>query len=391
MRSKIISAIVLMLAMLIPYISFAQVYSTKDIINQYDPCTITINDLTLNTNDEDFREHAYVLVMTITIGNEKIIKFINKDDLIMNSVISYDDFWNVNFTVKRNNIILLPAFINISNAPSAITIRLEGYSNVNEGDQQMLTQLSTNFVYTSSTMYNLMDEVFKYLASSPDVNRPNNSMLVTADVLQQNMGKRPEVYYMGDPAEITYAVPNDPNKVIGTNLFVQGPRSIESKVSLKVADKWNLTVTKLTDVTIVKAQPYYTKISGLFGDITGMQKIPDLKAPGYFERCNEVINDDLVEGRKTGVYINDQVTKQYTNLMNLLKAGIRVKSDSNETTDEFMRSEEREALSYFEANLKSNDFNLNNEYLYDDYINSSVNRGILQKEIDLIRRYYQLK
>jgi hypothetical protein len=186
-------------------------------------------------------------------------------------------------------------------------------------------------------------------------------------------------------------VPNDPNKVIGTNLFVQGPRSIESKVSVKVADKWNLTVTKLTDVKIVKAQAYYTKISGLFGDITGMQKIPNMKAPGYFERCNEVIFDDLVPGRKTGVYLNDQVSRQFTNLINLLKAGIRVKSDSLETTEDFMRSEEREALSYFEANLKSNDFNLNNEYLYDDYINSSVNRGILQKEIDLIRRYYQLK
>jgi hypothetical protein len=56
-----------------------------------------------------------------------------------------------------------------------------------------------------------------------------------------------------------------------------------------------------------------------------------------------------------------------------------------------MLSDEREALSYFEINLKENDFNLDNQYLFDDYINSSVNRGLLQKEIDLIRRYYQIK
>jgi hypothetical protein len=56
-----------------------------------------------------------------------------------------------------------------------------------------------------------------------------------------------------------------------------------------------------------------------------------------------------------------------------------------------MLSHEREALSYFETNLKENDFNLDNQYLYDDYINSSVNRGVLQREIDLIRKYYQIK
>jgi hypothetical protein len=77
--------------------------------------------------------------------------------------------------------------------------------------------------------------------------------------------------------------------------------------------------------------------------------------------------------------------------MNLLKAGVRVKSDSNQTTSEFMNSNEREALSYFEQNLKENDFNLDNQYLFDEYITSSVNRGIIQKEIDLIRRYYQIK
>ncbi len=75
----------------------------------------------------------------------------------------------------------------------------------------------------------------------------------------------------------------------------------------------------------------------------------------------------------------------------MLKPGIRAKSDTASTTEEFMKSDEREALNYFETNLKDNDFNLNNQYLFDDYINSSVNRGAIQKEIDIIRRYYQLK
>lgn len=388
MGSKLKLTLILLLVFLVSYSAFSQVYSTKDIVNQYDPFTITINDLSLNTNDEDFREHAYTLVVTVIAGNEKIVKFINRDDLTMNSVISYDNFSNVNFTVKGNNVIIMPALINFSNTPSAITIRLEGYSNVNPGDQQMLSQLSSSFCYTSSTMYNLMDQAFKYLASSPDVNRPDNNKIVTADVLQQNMGKRPDVFYMGDPAEVTYVVPRDPQNVIGTNILVQGPKTIESKVSVKVADKWNVTITKLTDVKIVKAQPYYTKIATLFTDITSLHDIPDLKEPGYLERCNEVINSDLVMGRN---YINDQVIKQYTNLMNFLKAGIRVKSDTNETTEDYMKSEEREALSYIESNLKANDFNLNNEYVYDDYINSSINRGTLQKEVDLIRRYYQIK
>jgi hypothetical protein len=119
--------------------------------------------------------------------------------------------------------------------------------------------------------------------------------------------------------------------------------------------------------------------------------VPEDRREGYLAKAQEVISEDMVVGRKAGVYINDQVVQQFTNLMNLLKAGIRVKADSLSTTSDFMNSNEREALSYFEINLKENDFNLDNQYLYDDYINSSVNRGIIQKEIDLIRRYYQIK
>ena len=96
-------------------------------------------------------------------------------------------------------------------------------------------------------------------------------------------------------------------------------------------------------------------------------------------------------GRKTGVYLNNEAIRQFTYLMNFVKAGIRAKSDTASETADFMKSDEREAFNYFETNLKDNDFNLNNQYLYDDFINSSVNRGAIQKEIDIIRRYYQLK
>jgi len=49
------------------------------------------------------------------------------------------------------------------------------------------------------------------------------------------------------------------------------------------------------------------------------------------------------------------------------------------------------SLSYIENALRENDFNLETQYIYDDYINSSVNRGMLQKEIDIIRKYYLIK
>jgi hypothetical protein len=77
--------------------------------------------------------------------------------------------------------------------------------------------------------------------------------------------------------------------------------------------------------------------------------------------------------------------------MNFVKAGIRVKSDTASVTADFMRSEEREALNFIEVNIRDNNYTLDNQYVYDDYINSSLNRGALQREIDLIRRYYQIK
>lgn len=376
----------------VPSFVFAQIYSQKDIVNQYDPFTLQLNDMTINTNDEDFREHAYVIIVTVTIGNEKVTKFLNKDDLIMNVVKNYDDnFWNINFTVKRNNMLIFPSAVNLINTPSSVTIKLEGYSNINEGDQVLLNQVSTSFCYVSSNMYNLMDQVYKYLAGTTEINRPNNSLLTTAEILQQNMGKRPEIFYMGSPTEITYVLPQDPKKVIGTNLLVQGKRSIEAKTALKVNDQWNVTITKIPDVKIVQSQPYYVKIKGVFIDLTSLQIIPDDKREGYLSKAQTIISEDLVPGRNEGVYINDQVANQYINLLNLLKAGVRVKADSLSSTSDLMLSQEREALSYFENNLRENDYYLDNQYLYDDYINSSVNRGIIQKEVDLIKRYYQIK
>jgi hypothetical protein len=377
---------------MLPVNLFSQVSSYKDIVNQYDAYTITLNELTLNTNDEEIKEHAYVVIITVIVGNEKITKFLYRDDLTMNSVKNYDDvYWSINFTVKRNNVILIPAHIGITNSPNSITMKFEGYSNLNEGDVTLMNQLSTGFVYGSSSMYNLMDQAYKYLASSPDINRPNSNLLTTAEVLQQNISRRPGIFYLGNPTEITYVVPQDPKKVIGTNLLIQGKRIVESKIGVRSSDMWNFTITKIPDVKIVQSEPYYTKIKGVFNDITAMQIIPIDRREGFLAKAQEIISDDVVPGRKSGVYVNDQVAKQFTNLMNLLKAGIRVKSDSLSSTSEFMNSNEREALSYFEQNLKENDFNVDNQYIFDDYINSSVNRGIIQKEIDLVRRYYQIK
>lgn len=371
---------------------FSQIYSPKDIVNIYDPFTITFGDLILNTNDDEFKEHNFLIIITITIGPEKIIKFLYKDDLLVNQVKNYnDDYWSINFTARKNNIILIPAIYNISNNGGNISIKMEGYSNLSAGDETMMSQLSTSYIYTSSTMYGSVEQAYKYLATSPDVNKPNSSLLTTAEVLQRNVSTRPGIFYLGNSTEVSYAIPEDPKKVIGTNLLIQGQKKVESKLSNKAADVWNLTFTKYTDVKLVQGESYFNKIKGAFSDIINLPKIDENKREGLIARCNEIINEDLVMGRKTGVYLNSEAIKQFTYLMNFLKAGIRAKSDTASNTADFMKSDEREALNYFETNLKENDFNLNNQYLYDDFINSSVNRGAIQKEIDIIRRYYQLK
>lgn len=371
---------------------FSQIYSPKDIVNIYDPFTITFGDLILTTNDDEFKEHNFLIIITITIGPEKIIKFLYKDDLLVNQVKNFnDDYWSINFTARKNNIILIPAIYNISNNGGNISIKMEGYSNLSAGDETMMSQLSTSYIYTSSTMYGSVEQAYKYLATSPDVNKPNSSLLTTAEVLQRNVSTRPGIFYLGNPTEVSYAIPEDPKKVIGTNLLIQGQKKVESKLSNKAVDVWNLTFTKYTDVKLVQGESYFNKIKGAFSDIVNLPKIDENKREGLIARCNEIINEDLVMGRKTGVYLNNEAIKQFTYLMNFVKAGIRAKSDTATETADFMKSDEREALNYFETNLKDNDFNLNNQYLYDDFINSSVNRGAIQKEIDIIRRYYQLK
>ncbi len=389
--NKLVVSAVLFLFVL-PVISFSQVYSQKDIINQYDPYVITINDLTVSTNDQDFRENNnYIIVVTAILGNEKVIKFLSKDDFLINSVKVGDDISQVSLTAKRNNSLILPASFNIPNNAGSIYLKIEGFSNVNANDVVALSQLSTSFCYVSSTLNGPMEQAYKYLSTSTDVNRPNNTLLTSAEVLQQNMKTRPDVFYLGNPIEVTYAIPQDPKKAVGTNILVQGKRGLESQIGTKFKDVINVTFTKYTDVKIVQSEPYYQKIKGVFQDITSQTMISPDKAPGFIEKAQDIISTDLVVGLKSGVYINDQVSKQYTDLMNLLKASVRVLSDSIQTTNNMMNSDEREALSYFESNLRDNDFDLDNQYVFDDYVSSSVNRGILQKEIDAIRRYYQIK
>jgi len=329
-------------------------------------------------------------VVTAILGNEKVIKFLSKDDFMVNSLKTYDEISQVSMTVKRNGSMILPASFNIPNNTGSIYLKIEGYSNVNPSDVTALSQLSTSFCYVSSTLNGPMEQAYKYLSTTTDINRPNNSLLTSAEVLQQNMKTRPDVFYLGNPMEITYAIPQDPKKAVGTNILVQGKRPLES-TSGRMKDVVNITFTKYTDVKIVQSQPYYQKIKGVFSDITSQTIIPADKAPGFIEKAQDVISSDLVVGLRADVYLNDQVSKQYTNLMNLLKAYVRVISDSLQTTNDMMNSDEREALAYFETNLKDNDFDLDNQYVFDDYVSSSVNRGILQKEIDAIRRYYQIK
>lgn len=392
MKIRIKNLLVLFLFLVLCGSSFSQMYSSKDIINLYDPFTITFGELTLNTNDDEFKEHNFLIVITITIGPEKIIKFFYKDDLFINRTKNFDDdYWSISFTAKKNNVILIPSLYNVPNNGGLFKMKMEGYSNISAGDESMMNQLSTGYVYTSSTMYNAMEQSYKYLATSPEINKPNSSLLTTAEVLQRNVSTRPGIFYLGNPYEVSYGVPQDPNKVVGTNILIQGQKKIENKVGNKSADIWDVTFTKLTDVKIVQNESYYSRIRGVFNDLVNMNKVDENKREGLIARCNEVINEDLVMGRKTGVYMNDQVIKQFTNLMNFLKAGVRAKSDTASSTTDFMKSEEREAVTFFEVALKENDFNLDNQYVYDDFVNSSVNRGSIQKDLDLIRRYYQLK
>ena len=378
---------------LLPILSLGQMYSPKDIVNQYDPFILTVNDVLLSTNDDEFRErNNFVVIITIVIGNEKIVKFMKQDDFLINHVKSFnDDFWQCNMTAKKNNSIIIPAIFNLPNSSNSITMKIEGFTNLYPGDITTLEQLSTSFCYVSSTMYGPMEQAFKYLATTADVNRPNNSQLTTAEVLQQNIKTRPGIFYLANPIEVNYAISPDPKKSFGTNLLVQGQKTLESTVRGNVKDNVKITVTKLTDVKIVKSEPYYMKMMGVFQDISSHQKIEYLKSEGFIAKAQDIISSDLVIGLRQGVYLNDQVVRQLTNLMNLQKAYVRAISDTVDNTSEMMRSDEREALSYFENALKENDYDLESQYVYDDFINSSVNRGVLQKEIDNIRKYYQIK
>src|ERR1041384_3391920 len=132
-----------------PALIFSQMYSGKDVVNQYDPFSISIDNMTLSTNDGDFTENnSFIVIVTATIGNEKVIKFLTKDDITVNSAKAYGDILQVSMTPRKNNIMVFPAIFNIPNNTGSITIKVEGYSNINPIDLNALTQLSSSFCYT---------------------------------------------------------------------------------------------------------------------------------------------------------------------------------------------------------------------------------------------------
>src|SRR4030095_1801358 len=100
---------------------FSQIYSPKDIISIYDPFTITFGELVLNTNDDEFKDHNFLVVVTITVGPEKIVKFFYKNDLLLNTMKNFnDDYWAITFKPLKNNVVLVPALFNIPNHGSMI-------------------------------------------------------------------------------------------------------------------------------------------------------------------------------------------------------------------------------------------------------------------------------
>ena len=108
-----------------------------------------------------------------------------------------------------------------------------------------------------------------------------------------------------------------------------------------------------------------------------MEELNDFKAVGFKD--------------KNDIYVSPEAKKQMMYVLDLLILAQPIKADTaSVSTGGRIPLEGELVLDYFRANI-TGDKTKSNRYIYDDFIGNDMNRIKLQRELELVRNYYNLK
>ena len=137
---------------------------------------------------------------------------------------------------------------------------------------------------------------------------------------------------------------------------------------------------------LVMAQDYYKKLLDRFLKYAGNSIYNDA-LPGIMEELNDFKSVGFKD--KNDVYVSPEAKKQLMYVLDLLILGQPIKADTTVNTSRIPLEGEL-VLDYFRANI-SGDKTKSNRYIFEDFIGNDMNRIKLQRELELVRNYYNIK
>lgn len=375
---------VLLLVSALCNVAFSQ---ADNYINQYDPYVIVMKKLTFYYPKDDDPLSAisnFVVIVSGTVGSQKdaFVRFITADKIAFESSKEYQEGYMQEISVMDSRGILIPPIKDLGGS-NFLELNVKGYADLSDIDYAKLKKLSDlGVIAINASIINPFSGFYGFYGSKNEVFKPTDEIWAEAQVFLAGMGTRQKTECYGVNYIIPY-VTTVTNIRSGDN-FVPGDKVIEDKKYNTMA----IVGFKLVNnELLVFAQDYYKKLLDRFLKLAGnsiynddlpgiMEELTDFKAVGFKD--------------KNDIYVSPEAKKQLLYILDLLLLAQPIKADTVGNTSGRIPLEGELVLDYFRANV-TGDKTRANRYIYEDFISNDMNRMKLQRELELVRNYYNLK
>lgn len=356
-------------------------------ITQYDPYVLSLKKFTFYypVDDDPLTGTSnFVIVLRGNIGSQKdaFIKFITADQVGFDDAREFEDGYIQTVTALIKKGILVPPSKDVSGS-YFLDLTVSGYADLTESDYEKIKKIAgSDMLPVSTSVINSFIGIYNNFPTKNDIYIPSDKNWAEAQAFLAGMNTRQKV----DLGSITFKSPMiaDIKNITGSENLAAGDRTIENKKEYAIAI---LNFESLRDELMVYEQDYYKKLKEIFLKLAGN----NIYQEEYFKIVDE-LNDFKAFGFKDrdDVYITPEAKKQLGNVLEIFIISTPIKVDTNETSMGMISIEGQVVLDYFRENIGSNKDRLN-KYIYEDYLGNDVNRVKLQRDIDLIRNYYNLR
>jgi hypothetical protein len=376
-------ALISILIFVLCNISFSQ---SDNFINQYDPYVTTPKKLTFYypvDDDPQSTSSKFAIFIYGTIGSQKdaFIKIITADKIGFDASKEFQNGYLQEISIMDLRGILVPPIKDMGGS-NFLVLNIRLYAGFNETDYAKLKKISDEGTVTiNSSIINPFMGFYSFYGSKNEVYKPTDENWAEVQVFLSGMGTRQKVDCGGIELVIPY-VTTVTNIKSGDN-FVPGDKVFEDKKSNSMAI---VNFKLVNNELLVMAQDYYKKLLDRFLKYAGNSIYNDA-LPGIMEELNDFKSVGFKD--KNDVYVSPEAKKQLMYVLDLLILGQPIKADTTVNTSRIPLEGEL-VLDYFRANI-SGDKTKSNRYIFEDFIGNDMNRIKLQRELELVRNYYNIK